>query len=207
MFIATAKRQRGFTLLEITLAVIILAMMSLAIYRFVQANMTAMSVAAATDAVNARYDGLREFLAQQLQSVPSGAGALLGDAVRVNDLDRDELTWLCGAGPGVLTQYADGDYRVSLRLQPHAPKSKQLDLGLLRRPKDDASSVVEHQTWVSLVNNVETLQIRYFDSRLNTWVPRWTDTVTLPRLVRFIIGRNDAAAPTEIVVPIARTPL
>lgn len=206
MFIATAKH-RAFTLLEVTLAVIILATMALAIYRFVQANITALRVSAANDAVNARYEGLRELLTQQLQSLPSGVGALLGDAVRLNDLDRDELTWLCGAGPGLLTQYADGDYRVSLRLQPHDPKSKQLDLGLLRRPKEDAGAVVEHQTWVSLVENVETLQIRYFDSRLNTWVPRWTDTVTMPRLVRFTIGRNDAAVPTEIVVPIARTPL
>ena len=65
-------RARAFTLLEIMLAVIILGMMSLAIYRFVQANVTAMRVSSEGDAVEARYDGLRELLTQQFQSLPPG---------------------------------------------------------------------------------------------------------------------------------------
>ena len=65
----------------------------------------------------------------------------------------------------------------------------------------------EHETWVRLIDNVATLQIRFFDSRLNTWVQRWTDTVTLPRLVKVVIGRTDAKVPTEIIVPLARMPL
>jgi hypothetical protein len=54
---------------------------------------------------------------------------------------------------------------------------------------------------------VQTLQIRYFDSRLNTWVDRWTDTVTLPRLVKVIVGRNDTAVAWEAIIPLARTAL
>jgi hypothetical protein len=38
-------------------------------------------------------------------------------------------------------------------------------------------------------------------------VQRWTDTVTLPRLVKVVIGRTDATAPKEITVPLARMPL
>src|SRR5207244_9979110 len=70
------ERARAFTLLEIMLAVIILGMMSLAIYRFVQANVTAMRVSSEADAVEARYNGLRELLTQQLQSLPPGTAAL-----------------------------------------------------------------------------------------------------------------------------------
>src|SRR5437868_15448808 len=77
---ADCRRVSAFTLLEITLAVTILAMMSFAIYRFVQANIVAMRVSAAADATDARYDGLRELLMQQLQNIPPGTGALLGDA-------------------------------------------------------------------------------------------------------------------------------
>lgn len=205
-----AKRfshMRAFTLLEIMLAVIILGMMSLAIYRFVQANVMALRVSSETDAVAARYDGLREFLTQQLQSLPPGSGSLAGEALKIEGHDRDELTWFCSAGPGVLTRYANGDFRVSLRLRRHDPKSQQLDLGLLRKPKDDTAVSNEHETWVRLIDNVASLQIRFFDSRLNTWVQRWTDTVTLPRLVKVVIGRNDAKVPTEITVPLARMPL
>jgi len=200
-------RARAFTLLEIMLAVIILGMMSLAIYRFVQANVTAMRVSSEADAVEARYDGLRELLTQQLQSLPPGTGALAGEPLKIEGHDRDELSWVCPAGPGLLTRYATGDFQVSLRLRPHDAKSRQLDLGLLRKPKDDTAVSNEHETWVRLIDNVGTLQIRFFDSRLNTWVQRWTDTVTLPRLVKVVIGRTDATAPKEITVPLARMPL
>jgi len=132
---------------------------------------------------------------------------LLGDALRVNDRDRDEVTWLCSAGPGLLTRYASGDYRVSLRLRAHDSKTNQLDLGIMRKPKEDPAVSNEHETWIRLIDNVGSLQIRYFDSRLNTWVQRWVDTVTLPRLVKIVIGRSDASAPAEIIVPLARTPL
>jgi prepilin-type N-terminal cleavage/methylation domain-containing protein len=205
--LARRTRVRAFTLLEIMLAVIILGMMSLAIYRFVQANVTAMRVSSEVDSMEARYDGLRELLTQQLQSLPPGTGALAGESLRIEGHDRDELTWFCAAGPGLLTRYATGDFRVSLRLRPHDAKSRQLDLGLLRKPKDDTAVSNEHETWVRLIDNVGTLQIRFFDSRLNTWVQRWTDAVTLPRLVKVVIGRTDATAPREITVPLARMPL
>jgi len=198
---------RAFTLLEIMLAVIVLGMMSLVIYRFVQANVTAIRVTSETEAVTARYGGLRELLTQHLQSLPPGAGALAGEPLKIEGHDRDELTWFCSAGPGVLTRYASGDYQVSLRLRRHDAKSQQLDLGLLRKPKDDTAVSNEHETWVRLIDNVATLQIRFFDSRLNTWVQRWTDTVTLPRLVKVVIGRSDTKVPTEIIVPLARMPL
>jgi len=192
-----ALRARAFTLLEITLA----------IYRFVQANVTAVRISSEADAAEARYDGLRELLTQQLQSLPPGTGALTGEPLKIDGHDRDELTWFCPAGPGLLTRYATGDFQVSLRLRAHDAKSRQLDLGLLRKPKDDKAVANEHETWVRLIDNVGTLKIRFFDSRLNTWVQRWTDTVTLPRLVKVVIGRTDAAAPTEITVPLARMPL
>src|SRR5260370_19460933 len=64
-----AIRLRGFTLLEITLAVAILAMMSLAIFRFVQSNLTPLRVSADASAADAQYGGLRDLLARAWQSL------------------------------------------------------------------------------------------------------------------------------------------
>ena len=52
MFIESAKsiKRRGFTVLEIMLAVAILGMMSLAIYRFVQSNIIALRLSAEASA-------------------------------------------------------------------------------------------------------------------------------------------------------------
>src|SRR5207248_10191177 len=148
----------GFTLLEITLAVAILATMSLAIYRFVQSNLTALRTSADANAADACYSGLRDLLAAQWQSLPSGQGGLTGAPFKLNDRQRAQIQWICGSGSGLLTRYAPGQFTVSLRLQPEKKKSNQHDLGLLRTRQDDSV----HETWVHLVKNMNSRQIKYF---------------------------------------------
>jgi len=207
MFIVPVNRRRGFTLLEIIMAVAILATMALAIYRFVQANLVAIRLSSGAIAADARYDGLREVLANEWQSLPSGRGALLGDAFKLNDRERDEVRWVCSAGPGLMTRYAAGDFVVALRLQSEKKDSDRLDLGFLRKPKDDSSLTNVNESWIPLIEDVRSLQVRYFDARLNVWVERWTDTGTLPRLVKVTVNRSDAAAPWEAIIPLGRTPM
>jgi prepilin-type N-terminal cleavage/methylation domain-containing protein len=197
---------RAFTLLEISLAVAILGLMSLAIYRFVQSNLIALRVSSVASAADARYGGLREILAAQWQGLTVGTGALAGQPLKLNDRSRDEVTWVCSAGPGLLTRYAPGDFVVTMALKPPDKGSKRLDLGFLRRPKDDPSITNARESWVPLIENVESLQIRYFDARLNTWVDRWTDIVVLPELVKVVIGRGDSAVTWEANIALRRHP-
>jgi len=201
------KKRRAFTLLEIMLAVAILGMMAVAIYRFVQSNIIALRVSSEATAADAGYDSLRDLLSAELQSLPPGSGALLGEPLKLNDRSRDELKWTSGAGLGVLTRYAPSDFTVSFRMQPEDKDSDRYDLGLLRKPKNDPAITDVHESWVPLVRDIRSLQIRYFDSRLNVWIPRWSDTMTLPRLVKVTIERNDAAVPWEAIIAIGRTPL
>jgi prepilin-type N-terminal cleavage/methylation domain-containing protein len=199
--------RRGFTLLEITLAVAILGLMSMAIYRFVQSNLISLRVSSEASAADARYGGLRDLLMSQWQSLPAGTKALAGEPLKLDERSRDEITWTCGAGPGLLTRYAPGDFTVSMRLQPASKKGNRLDLGFLRKPKNDQSLTNARETWVPLIEDVSSLQIRYFDPRLNIWLDKWTDTVTLPRLVKVTVGRTDASVPWEAIIPLGRTPL
>jgi prepilin-type N-terminal cleavage/methylation domain-containing protein len=196
----------GFTLLEITLAVAILAMMSLAIFRFVQSNLVALRASSDVSTADARYDGLRDLLTAEWQSLPPVRGKMTGEPFKLNDRQRDQITWSCSAGPGLLTRYAPGEFRVSLRLQPDDKKRDRLDLGFLRKPKDDPGIGHENETWVPLIKNVGSLQIQYFDPGLRTWVDRWPNKPP-PRLVKVIVGRTDAAVPWEAIIPLARTPL
>jgi prepilin-type N-terminal cleavage/methylation domain-containing protein len=207
MFIVPVNRRRGFTLLEIIMAVAILATMALAIYRFVQSNLVAIRLSSEALASEARYDGLREVLAAQWQSLPPGKGALTGDAFKLSDRERDEIRWVCSAGPGLMTRYADGDFVVALRLQSGKKDSDRLDLGFLRKPADDSALTNANESWIPLIENVRSLQVRYFDARLNVWVERWTDTGTLPRLVKVIVGRSDAATSWEAIIPLGRRPM
>jgi len=201
------KTRTGFTLLEIMLAVAILGIMAMAIYRFVQSNLIALRVSSEVATTDAAYDGLRDLLTEQWQSLPSGAGALSGDAVKVSDLSRDQITWTCGAGPGLLTRYAGNDYTVSMRLRAEPKNPNRLDLGFIRRPANDQAATDVHESWIPLLQNVEGLEIRYFDPRLNVWQERWTDNVALPRLVRLTVSRKDSTTPWQAIIALGRTSL
>jgi prepilin-type N-terminal cleavage/methylation domain-containing protein len=198
--------RRAFTLLEITLAVVILGMMALAIYRFVSANLVAVRLSTELNETNDRYAGLANLLTEQLQDLPPGQGTLAGEPYKFEGRSRDEMTWVCPAGPGLLTRYAAGEYSVTLRLRP-MEKGNRLELGLVRESEDDANPVPDNQAWVSLIGDLKSMEIRYFDPRLNAWVDRWTDRGTLPHLVRLTIGRAGSAVPWEAVLPLRRTPL
>ena len=154
-------RRDGFTLLEITLAVAILAMMSLAIYRFVQSNLTALRASSDASVADARYNGLRDLLQAQWQSLPARQGAMTGEPFKLNDRQRDEIKWTCSAGPGLLTRYAPGKFTVQMRLQPEKRQERSARSRFLRKPQDD--SVIGRETWVPLIKNVSSLQIQYFD--------------------------------------------
>jgi type II secretory pathway pseudopilin PulG len=208
MSIALVKRARwrAFTLLEITLAVAILGMMSIAIYRFVAANLNVLRISSEENTAEARYSGLINLVATQLQALPSGVGALSGEPFKFNDQPRDEINWICGSGPGLLTRYAPGEFIVSMRLRPVSEKGDRMEIGFMRKPRETAEGETEGTSWVPLLDDVRSLQIRYFDPRVNAWQDIWTDTSTLPRLVRLVIGRPDRG-PREAIIALARTPL
>ena len=197
---------RAFTLLEIALAVAILGMMALVIYRFVATNLTIMRVSAEDSAAEARCSGLIDRVTAQLQDLPSGVGALSGEPIKFGERPRDEMTWICGNGPGLLTRYAGGEFLVSMRLRRVSEKNDQMEIGFMRRPRDAAEGDTDSDTWIPLLEDVRSLQIRYFDPRLNAWVERWTDPGTLPKLVKMVIGRP-ARGSVESIIALGRTPL
>jgi len=215
MSIALVKRarRRAFTLLEITLAVAILGMMSLTIYRFVASNIKIMRISSEESMAEAQYAGLINLVTTQLQGLPSGAGALSGEPFKFNERSQDEISWICGGGPGLLTRYAPGEFIVSMRLRPSSDKSakgdkgEKMEIGFLRKPRATAEGETEGTSWVPLLDDARSLEIRYFDPAKNDWVERWPDPNSLPRLVKLVIGRPDRPEPSEAVIALARTPL
>src|SRR5215470_9002364 len=79
----------GFTLLEIMLAVAILGMMAVAIFRFVQTNLTALRFSSETAAAEAQYDGLRDLLTTQWQGLSPLRAKMIGEPFKLNDRERD----------------------------------------------------------------------------------------------------------------------
>lgn len=207
MFTAAARRKRsfGFTLLEIALAAAILGLMSLAIFRFVQTNITVLRVSALQSVEEARFGGLLDLLTTQWQNLPAGVGAISGEPFTFNQRPRDEIVWVCGAGPGMLTRYAGGEFLVRMRLKPMKEGGDRMQLGFLRRPRETAEGSDEGETWMPLIDDVRGMRIRYFDVRLNAWVERWTDTGSVPRLVEIILERPNRPN-WQVIIALGRTP-
>ena len=199
------KRSRAFTLLEIALATAILGMMCLAVYRFVQTNIAVLRQSATDTMEEAHYNGLLDLLTAQWQSLPTGVGALSGEPFMFNQRPRDEIMWFCGAGPGLMTRYAGGEFSVRMRLRPMKDGSDRMELGFLRRPRSTAEGSDEGESWVPLIDDVRGMRIRYFDTRLNAWVERWTDSSSLPRLIEVILERPNRAN-WQAIVALGRTP-
>ena len=197
--------RRAFTLLEITLATAILGMMCLAVYRFVQVNLTVLRHSAVDSAEEAQYNGLLDLLTAQWQSLPTGVGALGGEPFMFNQRARDEVVWFCSSGPGLMTRYAAGEFSVRMRLRPAKDGGDRMELGFLRRPREAAEGSDEGETWVPLIADVRGLRIRYFDPRLNAWVERWTDSSSLPRLIEVILERPNRPN-WQVIVALGRTP-
>jgi prepilin-type N-terminal cleavage/methylation domain-containing protein len=205
---AAARRPHhgAFTLLEIMLAVAILGMMSLAIFRFVQSNMTALRLSSETAAADSQYEGLRDLLTAEWQSLSPLRANMIGEAFKLNERERDEIKWSCDAGPGLLTRYASGQFTVALRLQPEGEKTDRLELGLLRKSQEDSDTGEVRESWVPLIKNVTSMQITYFDPNANNWLPRWAGGGRLPWLVKIAIGRADSSVPWEAIIPLRRIP-
>jgi len=199
------SRPRGFTLLEIALATAILGMMCLAVYRFVQTNITVLRHSAADTLDEARYNGLLDLLTTQWQSLPSGVGALGGETFMFNQRPRDEIVWVCSAGPGLMTRYAGGEFSVRMRLRPMKDSGDKMELGFLRRPLETAEGSDEGETWVPLIDDVRGMRIRYFDPSRNAWIPQWNIPGSLPRLVEVILERPNRPN-WQAIIALGRTP-
>jgi hypothetical protein len=176
--------------------------MSVAIFRFVQSNMTALQLSSGTAAADAQYDGLHDLLTAQWQSLSPLHANMIGEPFKMGDRERDQLKWSCSAGPALLTRYATGDFNVTLRLQPENEKGDRLDLGFTRRPQNGSDA---DESWVPLIKNVSSLEISYFDPGANNWLSRWPGG-RLPSLIKITVGRSDSAVPWETIVALRRTP-
>ncbi len=210
---ARNKTARGFTLLEVMLATMIVALLTSVLFRFVSANLRAMQDTTELQDEREAVQAVIRFLQTQLADLPRRENsALLGNPFKIHEFSNDEIIWRAHAGQGVLTAAAPGEFRVTLTVQPVESKSDVLELGLRREPiTPEARADVDFfargsgqskYNWVSLVRPLVGFEVRYFDPRLNAWLDRWTDQTTRPQLVRVRLWKNADDPPVEAILPV-----
>src|SRR5271166_2126222 len=112
-------RRRAFTLLEVMLAVLVMAMVAIVIYRFVVVGLQAIKISSELSEQQSAMQALISVLQEEFSNLPaSQQNALLGEPHKFNNKDSDQVVWLTAAGNGLFTQAAPGSWRVTLILRP-----------------------------------------------------------------------------------------
>jgi len=196
-------RKRAFTLLEVMLAVAILALIAVSIFRFVMATVTAVQVSSEQIRDTVLMEAFSHYLREQMQALPPGRqGAIIGEAHRFDGVSTDELRWVCGPGPGLFTRNASGEWFSTLTIQ-RAKLGKGYVLGLRRQDVDARTE----PSWLPLLGGINAFEVRYFDPRAMAWMEKWTDNLVRPALVRIKLWRSVSPDPYEVVYPLPVVPL
>ena len=204
------SRQSGFTLLEVMLAVAILALTTLGIFRFVQSTVRAVSESVEDTEEQLAIERLVALVQEQFYSLPArGQTNIQGESIKLNGADFDSIEWRSRGGPGLMTTAATGEYRVKLRIQPVEKNSKKYEIGLWRRPallETNGGLVAggsdDDATWVPLLQRVTAMRLRYWDSRLGQLLDSWRDPTARPSFIIMSITREGDEVPYEAVLRI-----
>ncbi len=210
----------GFTLLEVMLAVAIMALTTLGIFRFVQSTVRAVSASVDDTEEQLAVERLVALVQEEFYSLPArvqssasgqtnGQTNIQGESTRLNGFDFDSLEWRSRGGPGLMTTAATGEYRVKLRIQPVEKNSTKYEIGFWRRPAliETSGGLVaggsdKDATWVPLLQNVAALRLRYWDSRLGQLLDSWRDPTARPSFVIMSITLAGEVTPYEAVLRI-----
>lgn len=203
------------------LAAAILGILSLTVFQFTSVAVKMTGISAQESAQAQACDGFRRLLETQLASLPINQnGSLIGIKIdRKGGGERDALQLVCPAGNALLTPDARGLYEITLTLRELPRGSGHYSLGMERTPwedddddSDDDEKVSSAQVtdvtkqkevlpsdWVTLMEGVTSLEFKYFDVRLNEFVPKWPDANAMPSLVKVRLTVGENRAPYEIV--------
>lgn len=207
--------------MEVVLAAAILGIISMTVYQFTTVTVNMTGISARESEESQACAGFRRLLETQLSSLPlHQSGSLIGMVIdRKGSGRRDALQLVCPAGNALLTPDAKGLYEITLTLRELPRGSGHYSLGMERTPWEDddlddddednkasstkATNIKVKQAlpsdWVTLLDGVKGLEFAYFDARLNGWVDKWTDTTTMPSLVRVRLTMGENHPSYEIV--------
>lgn len=202
---------KGFTLLEVMLSVLILGLISVGMFKFVQGNLRAIQISMEDAEEVLSVERVVALIQEELYAIPSRGSnnRISGIDQKYESKDMDTLEWNSRGGPGLMTTAATGEYRVTLRMKPITATSREYEIGLTRRPVllDSAGGLVQggsdkDATWVPLLSKTTGLRVRYWDPRLGQLITKWNDPSAVPTFIVLSILKEGETVPYEAVLTV-----
>ena len=196
------NNKRAFTLLEIMLAVTILAVVATAVYATWSAGLAGWKRSASVTENLQRERVVMEALGELTQSIVyySSKNSLYDIEGTHNAQTGDSITFVTGSDLllPVSEQIAAGMRRVTIALKRDARGHPFL--GIANAPALEPDDAPEGTTHV-LSASVCGFGVRYRDPRNGTWADKWDESNLLPGAIEYTVafGANDGRTPPVIV--------
>ena len=182
--------ERGFTLLELLVAITLLGLLMAALFGGLRLGARVWESAEARLDASARVQVVQEFLRQRLAAALPLEVMMLAEDGRLGFAFRGTAEELRFAGP-LPEHLGAGIYLMQLTLAEGGAEGERRDLVLRWQPLDPAGDSPERPPEPDervLVEGVEALELAYFgalDPREPAdWWPEWTEQDAFPGLVR-----------------------
>jgi len=203
------RSRRAFTLLEVTVSLILSAFVISAVFMIVRVNLDAVETMAKSHREHAELKGFESYLqACFTRGTEANRLKLRGEDHLISTLPSDELTFQTTGGNAAFSPNHTGLYQIRIRLKDNDEGVSEL--GLERWHSDDATALGAGDTnlvfdgngqWIPLLPNVTGLDFKYFDTRQNQWIDDWKENTALPRLIKATLWTPDGQFQSTIFIP------
>jgi prepilin-type N-terminal cleavage/methylation domain-containing protein len=187
----------GFTLLEVVLALALLALLVSAIYAIVQGAMGATITVTREENRNREVEGYIDLLRRSLRTLP-GEGTityeiveLLGKKIPKLTVDGGSFIFPGGSLAGMYSAMI-----LTAREQVGGLWTLGLERELTDEEKKERTSLEDDpRAFLPLVSDVTTFQWRFYDTRTQQWREEWTERSTRPGAIELNIVLAGEQAP------------
>jgi len=179
-------RRRGFTLLEMMMAVMILMLFATAAVNLVKSQATAARYYSEARLTYDEVESFFDLLQHEFMTIHEGPpGAYLGEASELQGAASDTMEFRLRSGP--LLGYDNGREERAVKLLVEEIDGNKV----LTRESWNPEQIGDSDQRKSILSKeINWFEVRYFDPRVNSWVENWVDRNQPPTLIRMRVKTN-----------------
>ena len=171
----------GYLLFEVLLALAILTIVVVLVFRIIQTTVRATTSVAFLQTQQEEVDGLFELLRQNFSAMPQVTQFQ-------TRLHQSAMELIFRRAPFTFSRSSEGPQFGTVVVSARPQPDGRLSLGILQEPENALDSYVDADqekkaNWFVLIADFDRLSWRFYDPRANKWQTDWNDTSTKPALV------------------------
>jgi len=197
----------GYLLFEVLLALAILTIVVVLVFRIIQTTVRATTNVAFLQAQQEEVDGLFELLRQNFAAMPQVTQFQ-------TRLHQGATELIFRRAPFTFSRTSEGPQFGTVVVSARPQPDGRLSLGILQEPENALESYIDagrekQANWFVLVADLDQLSWRFYDLSAKKWQTGWNDTATKPSLVEVTFRLSGQAQAQRGVFPwpVAQTTL